>query len=989
MLLRFALALTLPAAPAAYSHATLESPRSLILDCSGAPCPSGPAGLRLAQRYFDGAGVAERLYPALTAQQVTPRQVRIELSSAVDGMGVLTLSTPAGPITVTNGSGITGRWSRSPGGQWAGRDFWANRLQDWRVRGGKLECLAAGPNQELRTVHILTREVLPSPGELRLSVRTGLLDAGAGAGFSGFLLGAGGGELDYRGAALVHHLSGQGGGLLAVLDMDGKPQFRDNRSEQQKNTYPPLPFATVAGAARKRILWEDVKLDLEAIPAGGGLYELRLAAWDTATQEFLGGAVLKNIEGRRLSGSMTLASSPLGNQAGARFWFRDLLVAGSKIREAPERAFGPVAAALHTVSGGVMKMTAQFLPVPGEAVLEYRPEAGGPWKPVRSPILQPGYTAHFRVNNWDASRDWRYRIRYNGGTVYEGAIRRDPAGKDELVVAAFTGQQVIARPADDSWGATGYAAPGGRWTRDNVWFPHREIQAGVNSHNPDILFFTGDQIYESGNPTGRDHEGRFPELDYLYRWYLWCWSLGQLARDRPAALLLDDHDVYHGNLWGMGGVRNVTGDDQFGGYLYDPEFVRMVERIQTWHLPDPAAPGPYHNGIGAYFTALQYGGVSFAVIEDRKFKSPPVALTGLSPGVLKDGKIIDPSFDTAAATGADLDLLGAPQMRFLERWVHDWKGSHMKVLVSQTVFASVQTDAARRMVADLDSNGWPMPARGKAVDLLRRGRVFGIAGDTHLSFVVRHGVETHGDGFYQFCVPAVANKYRRWFDPEIPGKNRASGAPPYTGDHEDAFGNKITVLAVGNSRVTPEEIMKKGGALGDPRPAVGAGARGEFFSRQEVSYAGVVDYHTVLGRMINADGYGIVRLNKKAQTVRIENWPWDAKPGSGDATQFPGWPITLRLEDLDGRTPVAYLPELRVTGLANPVVQVADETSGEIVSTTRMKGASHVPGVFRQGVYRVSVGEPGTPAMRVFRNLRSSPQPAKAPLEVRFSAPSP
>ncbi len=877
------------------------------------------------------------------------------------------------PALVSAQPPVVGDWNTSGPRVWAGPDFWANRLQDWQVRGGKLECLAAGPNQEARTLHVLTREVLSAPGNLHLSVRTGVLDAGASGGFSGFLLGAGAGKLDYRGSALVHHLSGEGGGFFAVMDMNGALAFRDNSSEKEKNTYPEIS-AEKTGAPKPRSLWEDVLLELEAAPGAGGRYDLRLSARSFVTGEPLGEAVLHGRPASDLNGNIALVSS------GARFWFRDLRIGGTKVATRPERAFGPVAAALHTVSRGVLKMTVQLLPVKpgqGEVALEHRAAPDGEWKSTSAPVLTPGYTAHFRLENWDAARDHDYRIRYSGQIVYTGRIRKDPIGKNEITVAAFTGQQVIARPADDSWGATGYAAPRGRWTPQNVWFPHREITAGVAAQQPDLLFFSGDQIYESGNPTGRDHEGRFPELDFLYRWYLWCWSLGRLAQDTPAVLLLDDHDIYHGNIWGMGGRRNTSGDDQDGGYLYDPEFVQLAERVQAWHLPDAYDRVQPETGIGSYFTGFTYGGIGFAAIEDRKFKSPPVALKNLRPGVLKDGKIIDPAFDIAAATGAELDLLGKKQMEFLRAWTQDWQGAKFKVLLSQTAFASVQTDSDGKMIADLDSDGWPMPARNTAVDLLRRGHVFGIAGDTHLSFVVQHGVERHRDGFFQFCVPAVANKYRRWFEPAIPGRNRRPDAPAYTGDHEDAFGNRITVLAVGNSRVTPRDILASGNVTGDPRPAVGAAGRSGYFTRQEVSYAGVVDYHTVLGRDINADGYGIVRFDKARQTIHMENWPWNAVPGSGDAGQYAGWPITITLAECDGRKPAAWLPDLNIQGRPDPVVQVIARDSGEVIYTTRAKDGFFRPAVFRPGVYTLRVGEPGG-EFAVFDGLEATSEPGRS-----------
>ena len=75
--------------------------------------------------------------------------------------------------------------------------------------------------------------------------------------------------------------------------------------------------------------------------------------------------------------------------------------------------------------------------------------------------------------------------------------------------------------------------------------------------------------------------------------------MGQLARDTPAVVLLDDHDIYHGNIWGMGGRRNTSGDDQDGGYLYDPEFIRLAEGLQAWHLPDPWDAAQPETGIGS------------------------------------------------------------------------------------------------------------------------------------------------------------------------------------------------------------------------------------------------------------------------------------------------------------------------------------------------------------------------------------------------------
>ncbi|TPW01302.1 MAG: hypothetical protein FD129_3396, partial [bacterium] len=105
-----------------------------------------------------------------------------------------------------------------------------------------------------------------------------------------------------------------------------------------------------------------------------------------------------------------------------------------------------------------------------------------------------------------------------------------------------------------------------------------------------------------------------------------------------------------------------------------------------------------------------------------------------------------------------------------------------------------------------------------------------------------------------------------------------------------------------------------------------------------------------------ADGYGLVRFNKKERTVTFECWPRFSDSSQGDAAQFPGWPITVPIDANDGRKPVAYLPELRFSGGLNPVVQVISESSGEELYILRAHGSRFQPAVYAPGSYTVRVG---------------------------------
>ena len=41
------------------------------------------------------------------------------------------------------------RWPRGTGRTWVGPQYWANRLQDWQIEDGRLECLEASANKPI------------------------------------------------------------------------------------------------------------------------------------------------------------------------------------------------------------------------------------------------------------------------------------------------------------------------------------------------------------------------------------------------------------------------------------------------------------------------------------------------------------------------------------------------------------------------------------------------------------------------------------------------------------------------------------------------------------------------------------------------------------------------------------------------------------------------------------------------------------------------
>src|SRR3954454_23645345 len=111
--------------------------------------------------------------------------------------------------------GFASRWGEGHDRVWLGPEYWANPLQDWRLVGGRVECINAAAG---RSVHLLTRALGEGPGDLSVAVRVGRVGGkalGDGRGSFGFRLGARGPLGDYRNSLLY------GEGLDAGATADG------------------------------------------------------------------------------------------------------------------------------------------------------------------------------------------------------------------------------------------------------------------------------------------------------------------------------------------------------------------------------------------------------------------------------------------------------------------------------------------------------------------------------------------------------------------------------------------------------------------------------------------------------------------------------------------------------------------------------------------------------------------------------------------------
>jgi len=832
---------------------------------------------------------------------------------------------------------------------WIGPEYWANPLQDWQLKDGQIECVVSGG---FRNVFLLTHEISSQDGDFSMSVNANNLNPNIDTlneGWIGFEIGIRGEFDDYRNNAV------RGRGFPLGITSNGRLFIGKIDTSQKPNA---------------NISLDNIIIEIEAIQQDDGDYIITVQTQNIASPQPLQNIITrKNIPANWIEGNIALMchSGSLqefpdewilheypvwGTAKGTRrggninFGFSDWKISGDKISIHKERAFGPILFTQYTLSKGILKMTAQMPPIGNKdgQTVALQANSYGKWNTLAKANIDPiSRTATFRIEDWDASNDTHYRLVYQlyvkGNMLkdcyFEGIIRKEPMDQEEVVVAGFTGN-------------------------NDLGFPNNDIVESVKYHDPDLLFFSGDQIYEGVGGYGAQRSP--PDkaiIDYLRKWYLYGWAYADLMRDRPTIAIPDDHDVYHGNIWGAGGIATPEGlsgghAQDMGGYKMPAAWVNMVQRTQTGHLPDPVNPTTVAQDIGVYYTCLNYAGISFAIIEDRKFKSAPKPL--LPEAEIYNGWAQNKTYDEVAYSDVEgAVLLGQRQLDFLENWSADWSGNTwMKVVLSQTIFANVATlpepdsysdgivPRLRIMkkseyppddvpVSDFDANSWPQTGRNNALKAIRKSFAFHIAGDQHLGSTIQYGIDDWHDAGYALCVPAISNVWPRRWCPAVGGQNRSENAPIYTGDFTDGFGNKMSVYAVSNPVYTGQ------------KPA-------NLYDR--------------------ATGYGIVRFNKDTRDIIIECWPRLTKPEK-DA-QYPGWPLTINQEDNFGQNAELYLPEIKVEGMENPIIQVVNEADNEIIYTFRMKGNSYQPKVLKEGLYTLKVGDPDLKKEKILNHISPS-----------------
>lgn len=824
-------------------------------------------------------------------------------------------------------------WRSDLSRQWTGPDFYAQRLEDWRLNRGVIECLGSAAN---RYLYLLTREVSGGPGVMAISVRVSVPEIPLrvrARNAVGFRLGIKSQGGDYRQAAV----SGQG--LEVGLTADGLLFIGELESVSSEEKLEAL----------KRALRKEVELRL-GLETDGDRLSLKLAVVEPESGQILDELEETHLPADRTSGGLAIFSSlpevRPGAGAAVSYW-KDLIIRGSLLQNYPERALGPVAFTLYTISRKTLNLTAQLIPgcLNSETAAALEISQDGNWVQVaRSRVDLNSWLVRFRVSGWDTDRNHEFRVRLedpeagpDNAHIPMGIIRKEPTDKDRLVLAILSNNQ------EDG-------------------YPHNGLISALKKQNPDLLLFAGNQVF--GRPASFWREKTQLEearREYLRQWLLFGWAFSDLMRDRPSVLMPDARDFFQSKLWGENGRIVKTEDypepvsaEDSGGFLMPPEFIDLVLATQISHLPETGSEPFSEKDTDPHFREIRYAGLSLAAVCDRFFKSAPAPLL---PGAqIRNGWAWSQGFDLKKqARLKQARLLGQTQLKLLKNWAEDWSdGVWMKALLSQSLWVSLLTLPEERMgeeglwqlqplqreeyppddrpVADFMTGGWPQPARDQIIEILRRAFAFHLAGSGGPPAALKYGLERPGDAVWAFVGPSiVAGQARRW-TPAPVATPRVRKAPEATGNFEDAFGNKFSLQVVTNPRA---------GESGQP------------------------------GR--GSSGYGLIIIDRNERRVMLDCLARPENSPAADYKSYPGWPVAFGQLENDSRKPVAYLPLLQFRGITDPVVQVVDEKSGETVYTLRIKGTEFRPPVFRSGIYTIRCGEPGTAAWKEIKGIASLP----------------
>ena len=336
---------------------------------------------------------------------------------------------------------------------WIGKEYWSIPIEDWKLENHRVVSIGKKANMRL----FLLQQEITGQGNLSIKFDLGLYHKAEKPGHAGIEIGLyDQSDNSYKSMAYF------GKGIKIGVDPEGYFYIGDIQQE---------------------------------LPEGFELSSMKLTI--NLTNQVAGSRIIASLSDQRKKQVSLLKEydSPIeggiaifndieksDSNLSPNYWFDNLHLKGKLLRTNEENCFGPILWTMYTLSKGTLKLTAQMPPLgkndPKTVYLEIRKEVNK-WERIQSTTINElSYTASFKLENWDNTIDTHYRIAYPTSASgrnselshYDGLIRKEPEGK-ELVMGGLTCQY-------------------------HYGFPYSPLSYNLERHNPDVLYFSGDQLYE-------------------------------------------------------------------------------------------------------------------------------------------------------------------------------------------------------------------------------------------------------------------------------------------------------------------------------------------------------------------------------------------------------------------------------------------------------------------------------------------------------------
>ncbi len=599
---------------------------------------------------------------------------------------------------------------------WINENFWANRLEDWQLSNGRIECVNANlPN---RTVHLLPYVISNDSGSIHLEIEIGTISKNDSLKinhYAGLLLGAGSIADDFKKRALIHGNNQNNTGIVVGVNGNGKIIFLDHENKGEL-----INLSAAEEMAHVELNNAGILLQIVIQPEAD-YYTIMLSILDKSNRNVLSYAKVSNIDKKKIQGNIALIANGGADLNDASFWFDNLKMSGSKLKYNKNETLGPIIGAMYSYLDGKINLTAQLMPLSVKDNMEVSLEVSkynkNQWKTIaKAQIDTLSYTARFTVNSLKTDLNYNYRVTYkliakNGKQNifhFNGIIPKNKNNQNLIKVAFFKDTFFSnALFSDAKNNNNGYKS----------MFSTQVLTSDVLKQKADLLVFMGGQVNENCFEPASYSSFQDLKMNYLYKWYLWYFSFQKIIAHHPTLILTNNTDFFTE-------ISTKNRKEYLTLKLKDKKdadnFIRLVEQTQ---LPNQALSIDDQKFFENQM--FNYGKIQFGFLANSQ----------------KDSTIFPLSINN------QIDTMPSEEDKFMNFFTLHWENTEMKTIL--THFPILNTDSLNQQADNLK-----YPQNNVIAQAQKNFSVI-ISASENNSLLAKCGLKTFSDASYYFLTPAL------------------------------------------------------------------------------------------------------------------------------------------------------------------------------------------------------------------------------------------